>query len=305
MGHTTLQPWSARAWDLARKQHGVVARTQLLTLGLSRDAIRHRIGTGRLHPLWRGVYAVGRPDVDERGRLMGAVLACGPTARLSHRSAAALWGMQPRHPPEIEISVSAHVARRRPGIRVHRQSRRDPARRCQIDRIPVMDPVATLVDLASCVSRDRLEAAVNEADRLDLTDPEVLRVAIERHPRRPGLERLRALLDRRTFTVTHSSLERRFIPLARAAGLPIPETQVWVNGFRVDFYWQALGLVVESDGLRYHRTPAQQARDHRRDQAHAAAGLTALRFSHAQVYFEGGEVRATLAAVASRLQAGA
>src|SRR5256885_671482 len=79
---------------------------------------------------------------------------------------------------------------------------------------------------------------------------------------------------RRTFTKTRSDLERDFIPLARAAGLPRPLTQQIVSGHEVDFYWPELGLVVESDGLRYHRTPAQQAKDRRRDQTHTAAGLT-------------------------------
>jgi very-short-patch-repair endonuclease len=109
------------------------------------------------------------------------------------------------------------------------------------------------------------------------------------------------LLDLQTFTITDSELERRFLRLARAAGLPTPETQAWVNGFRVDFHWPRLGLVVETDGLRYHRTPAQQARDRLRDQAHTAAGLTALRFAGVQVRFEADQVQATLVAVAKRL----
>src|SRR5205814_5987973 len=126
-----------------------------------------------------------------------------------------------------------------------------------------------------------LEAAVNEADKLDLITPERLRQALEAIARRPGLAALRRLLDRDTFVLTDSELERRFLPIARAAGLPKPLTRVHLNGFKVDFYWPEFDLVVETDGLRYHRTPAQQARDTLRDQAHAAAGLTRLRFTHA------------------------
>jgi very-short-patch-repair endonuclease len=109
------------------------------------------------------------------------------------------------------------------------------------------------------------------------------------------------MLDRRTFVLTDSELERRFLPIARAAGLGAPSTGERVNGFRVDFFWAVLGLVVETDGLTYHRTPAQQARDRLRDQAHAAAGLTSLRFTHGQVRYAPGHVRKTLAAVAARL----
>ena len=121
-------------------------------------------------------------------------------------------------------------------------------------------------------------------------------------PRRPGIGRLREALDRRTFTLTDSELERRFLPLARQVGLPLPETGSYVNGFKVDFYWPELGLVVETDGLRYHRTPAQQARDHVRDQTHLAAGLTPIRFTHGQVRHTPDHVRMTLEAVARRLR---
>jgi very-short-patch-repair endonuclease len=122
--------------------------------------------------------------------------------------------------------------------------------------------------------------------------------------RRPGTAALSKALDRRTFTLTDSQLERQFLPLAGKAGLPQPQTGRVVNGFKVDFYWPELGLVVETDGLRYHRTPAQQARDRLRDQAHTAAGLVCLRFTRAQVALEPRHVEATLSAVADRLRAG-
>jgi very-short-patch-repair endonuclease len=104
-----------------------------------------------------------------------------------------------------------------------------------------------------------------------------------------------------TFTLTDSQLERRFVSIVRKARLPRPETGRHVNGFKVDFYWPELGLVVETDGLRYHRTASQQTKDRVRDQAHARTGLTQLRFTHAQVKFEPGYVRATLGAVARPL----
>jgi len=152
-----------------------------------------------------------------------------------------------------------------------------------------------------CIPRQELEEAVNEADHLNLIDPESLREALDTFPERPGAGRLRHLLDRATFVLTDTRLEQLFLPLARAANLPLPETQVWLNGYRVDFYWPALGLVVEADSLRYHRTPAKQAVDHRRDQAHFASGLTPLRFSHWQIRHEPAHVRQTLAIASQRL----
>ena len=169
------------------------------------------------------------------------------------------------------------------------------------ENIPATTPLCTIVDLAPRLPRAELEDAINELDKRDLVDPETLRRALDELDPRPGIAKVRRTLDRRTFVFTDSRLERYFLPIARRAGLPLPETRRYVNSFRVDFHWPDLGLVVETDGLRYHRTPAQQAKDRRRDQAHAAAGLTQLRFTHAQIAYERAHVMSTLAAVAARL----
>lgn len=232
---------------------------------------------------------------------MAAALGCGPLALLSHESAAFLWGIV-AWGEGIDVVVPYSVARRRLGIRVHRRLGLGPRHRRWVDGIPVTDPVATIVDLAACVTAGRLERAIGEADRLDLIDPDALRAALDSIPRRPGLGRLRSLLDAQAFSLTDSELERRFLVIARSAGLPQPKTQAWVTGFRVDFFWPDLGLVVETDGLRYHRTAAQQKKDLIRDQAHAMAGLTTLRFTAAQVRYEVARTKAALAAVAARLR---
>ena len=247
------------------------------------------------------VYAVGRPQLTCYGRWMAAVLSCGEGTALSHRSAAALWQIRPEPREAIEVSVRNGRRPRQTGITVHRRKSLAEADITRHRGIPVTSPIATLIDIASALTRDQLEAAINEADKRGLADPDQLRSALDEVVgRRPGAAHLRSTLDHRTFTLTDSQLERRFLPLARKAGLPLPETQQWVNGFKVDFYWPDLGLVVETDGLTYHRTPAQQAADRLRDQTHTAAGLTPLRFTRAQVKFEPDHVRATLQAVARR-----
>jgi very-short-patch-repair endonuclease len=186
-------------------------------------------------------------------------------------------------------------------LRIHRRTCLVPRNVTSLHGIPITAPALTLVDLAARLPTSQLEAAINEADKLDLIGPEELRGKLETFAGRPGVVPLRRLLDRDTFTLTDSELERRFLPIARAARLPPPLTGQYLNGFKVDFYWPDLRLVVETDGLRYHRTPTQQARDRLRDQAHARAGLTTLRFTHRQVSYEPVYVRETLAAVAERL----
>lgn len=303
MGYPILQPSHSGLWALAKRQHGVVARYQLLELGFHSQSIKHRIAKGRLHPVWRGVYAVGRPQLTLHGRWMAAALSCGPKAVLSHESAAALWEIRPAKGDVIELSVPGSVARRRPGIMVHRRPTLVTGDVMLRHAIPVTTPICTLIDIATRLEQGQLEAVINEADKRDLVDPDDLRSALGELTPRPGMRTLREMLERPTFTLTDSELERRFLPIARRASLAPPLTGHYVNGFKVDFYWSDLGLIVETDGLRYHRTPAQQAKDRRRDQVQAAAGLTPLRFTRAQVRFEPGSVQATLAAVARRLRA--
>jgi very-short-patch-repair endonuclease len=232
---------------------------------------------------------------------MAAVLACGEAAVLSHRSAAGLWEIHIPNPAELDVSVAATRRPRAKGITVHRRARLSLDEVTEHHRIPVTNPIRTVIDLATCCGRTELERVVNDADKLDLVDPETLRTALDDRPGDPGVAILRDLLDSTTLTLTDSELERRFLSLVRRVGLPTPLTQQWVNGCRVDFWWPDLGLVVETDGLRYHRTAAQQAEDKRRDQAHAAAGHTPLRFSHAQVKYEPDYVEEVLRRVAHRL----
>lgn len=231
---------------------------------------------------------------------MAAVLACGDDAVLSHSSAAALWRIGFESRSVIEVSLPSPSRRRRPGLRIHRrpslQSRDITARH----GIPATTPIQTLIDLSLRLDRRGTERAVNEADKYDLVHLPELRRALDERAGEPGVAHLRKILDRRTFRLTKEELERRFLPLAAKTGLPVPLTGQWVNGFEVDFYWPDLGLVVETDGLRFHRTPAEQARDRLRDQAHTAAGLTQLRFTHEQVRYEPGYVARILAQTASR-----
>jgi very-short-patch-repair endonuclease len=305
MGGLSDQPSSGGAWRLAEAQHGQISHEQLLGLGYTRHAIAHRVARGRLHAKYRGVYTVGRRTTTRYGEWMAATLACGEDAVLSHRSAGDLWGIRPHKLFPIDLSVTTKGRARHDGLRVHRRSTLPPADRTHRHGIPVTTPTRTLIDLATLLTPAQLEAAINEADKLDRVDPYSLRASLEGRSGQRGVAVLKAILDRRTFVLTRSELERRFLPIARQAGLPKPETQALVNGFEVDFFWPDLGLVVETDGLRYHRTPAQQAKDRVRDQAHTAAGLTPLRFTHAQVRHEPDHVRRILGAVARRLVVGA
>src|SRR4051794_22356826 len=108
---------------LAVRQHGVVALAQLRELGLSARAVQARAARGRLHRLYRGVYALGHVALTVQGTRLAAVLACGPAAVLSHRSAAAAWGLRPTSRARLEVSTTARGCRGAAGIDVHRPRR--------------------------------------------------------------------------------------------------------------------------------------------------------------------------------------
>jgi very-short-patch-repair endonuclease len=232
---------------------------------------------------------------------MAAVLACGGvgTAALSHSSAAALFKIGVEQAAAIEITTISAVRIRPCGIRVHRRPALREGWYGFYDGIPVTSPVQTLIDLATRHGTPQMERAMNEADHLGLIRTDDLRKALERHSGEPGVAKLRGIIDRATFRYTRSDLERAFLALARRAALPVPRTSVWVNGHEVDFHFPDLGLVVEADSLTYHRTAAHQKTDHERDQAHTAAGLTTLRFTHGQIRYEPESVVRTLRATAA------
>jgi very-short-patch-repair endonuclease len=234
---------------------------------------------------------------------MAAILACGGVgkAALSHSSAAALFKIGTEQVAAIEVTRLSPGPIRIPGVRVHRRPTLKEGWYGFCDGIPVTSPIQTLIDLSMRHGRETMERGTNEADKLGLVRTDDLRKALDEHRGEPGVARLRLILDRRTFRYTRTELERAFLPLVRQAGLPLPRTSVYVTGHEVDFHFPDLGLVVETDGLTYHRTPAQQAKDRERDQDHSAAGLTPLRFTHAQIKFEPDHVVRILRATASWL----
>src|SRR5919112_31177 len=206
---------------LAHRQHGVVARWQLVALGLSLDAIDHRVARGRLHVLHRGVYAVGHRALRREAYWMAAVLAGGDGAVLSHRTAAALWGI--RDTARAYTEITAPRERRRPGINVHHV--RLPADETMVHRgIPVTTRARTLLDLAAVLTEHQLTRVAEPAKALRLTSPTSLEALVARYPRRPGTPALKRLIESQRIqpTTTRSDLERRFLSLLDAESLPRP-----------------------------------------------------------------------------------
>jgi very-short-patch-repair endonuclease len=281
--------------DVAARQHAVVSLAQLRELGMSRRGVQHRVARGFLHPKYRGVYAVGHPRLTQHGRWLAAVLACGPGAVLSHRSAAALWGLLA---PVAAVEVSTDVARReRPGITL-RSAFVHQDERTVHHAIPTTTVPRTLLDLAAVLAPHRLERAANEADVLRLTDPLSLAALVARHPNKRGVRSARAQAAGGA-NHTRSELEAAFLAFLDAHGLPRPATNVAIAGHEVDCVWRTRHLIAELDGRAYHDTALRFESDRARDRALAVAGWRTVRITWRQVHRE----RAALASDLRRLLA--
>jgi very-short-patch-repair endonuclease len=251
---------------LAGRQHGVVGRAQMLAAGLTVRAIDHRIQTGRLHLLYRGVYAVGHQVLSQRGRWMAATLATGGV--LSHRSAAALWGIRPSH-GQIEVTTP-RTRTPRPGLLLHRAVL--PQDEITTHHgIPVTTPARTLLDLAAVLPRHQLQRAMNEAEIRRLDGPHRL---VARYPTKKGRANLNAQL-----TYTRSDLEARFLAFLDGRRFPAPQTNTLIEGVEVDAVWPDRKLVVELDSWTFHGTRQAFENDRRKDRHLTARGWIVIRIT--------------------------
>jgi very-short-patch-repair endonuclease len=264
----------------------------LTALGIGRRTIDRWVQAGRLGQIRRGVYVVGSGPITQRSRWMAGVLACGKGAVLSHRSAAALWGLM--RPGRGPVEVTSSHGRSRGSLVVHRAAV-EVGERTQIQRIPVTTIARTLLDLAEVVDEQRLRSAFEEADRLRLLEiGAVARLCARRRGRR-GLRHLRPLIAAAIEpAATASALEDLFAAFCRDHRLPPPITNVLVLGLEVDTLWPRQRLIVEMDGFAFHRHRAAFERDRARDAELMAAGYRVVRLTHRRIHAEPEAVAAQL-----------
>lgn len=285
---------------LATHQHGVVEIKQLRQLGFGERAVHHRVATGRLHRVHQGVYAVGHSLLTREGRWMAAVLACGPEAVLSHRSAAALWGLRQDGRSRVDVTAPGRRGRMPIGIEAHRHGSLRADDRTSVNGIPCTSIARTLLDLAGVVSARELRNAITQAEVLGVFDLRAVRGLIARSRGRRGIARLRRALDEFDpgMEYTRSELERRFLSLCARKRLPRPEVNapLDIDGepIKPDFLWRKARLVVETDGRRFHDTAVAFEKDRHRDQQLLVAGWRVVRCTWRQVVDEPAELAQTL-----------
>jgi len=275
---------------LATQQHGVVGRRQLLELGIGRRTLEQWLRAGRLHRLHREAFAVGHARVNQRGRWLAAVLACDEGALLSHRSAAALWGLTRQRNTVVDVTGRGGRQFRpgREGICLHRGCIHD-GEATKRAGIPITTVARTLFDLAEVVDFQQLRRAWEEADRLGLLELKAVERVCDLGYGRHALRPIRPLLaEARAPVMTRSPLEDRFAEFCREhlADLPAPLTNISILDHEVDAYWPSHRLVVEMDSWEFHSHRAAFESDRARDAAMQAAGYRVIRLTHRQLKTE-------------------
>jgi very-short-patch-repair endonuclease len=268
---------------LVRRQQGVVTHAQLTSLGVGRRTINRWLGSGRLRAVHRDVYAYGPRPLTKRGKWLAAVLAMGPGSFLSHRSAAALWGLAGDRP---KVDVNAPRGRqvrpgRASGIKVHR-CKFDPGEVTTREGIPVSTVARTLFDLAERSKPYELKSAWDEASRLKLLRVPEVGAVYERGRGRRARTRIRPFLlaEQRHIEDSASPLEDRFAEFVVAQRLPPPQVNVLVGKDVVDALWPAARLIVELDSWEFHSHRAAFEKDRDRDTKHLLAGYRTIRVTH-------------------------
>lgn len=275
----------ARIAKLARRQNWVVSRRQLLELGLSAAAIAHRLATGWLHPLHRGVYLVGHAQPPPLALETAALFACAPNAVLSHRTAACLYKLMESQlmespGPTIHITVKRRDARSRAGISIHRTRRLEPFDIRRVQRLPVTAPLRTIVDIAATEDRRTTERVLNEAQVQRMVTLPHLERRLDAERGRRGVSLLRALaVARRQPRITRSDAEKLFLVLIGRSKLPEPRTSYPIGPYEVDFAWPAQRLVAELDSIQFHSTQHKFVGDRRRWADLDALGWRLFRFA--------------------------
>lgn len=265
---------------IASRAKGIVTHAELIAAGISPKQIKGRLRKGLLIAEFRGVYRVGHAAANIEATYMAATKACGQGAVLSGRAAAWLWGLIKGKPPPPE--VSAPTERRIPNLKT-RHRRLQPDEVTSHRGIPITSVPITLLDLTRSLPRFELGKACHEAGFRYGTTPRMVDSALRRRPNTPGARKLRAILtgDAR---ISLSRMEKRFLELLEAEGLPLPIANKLAGGRRVDCRWPEHRVTVELDSYAYHSSRHAWEQDRMRERQAYARGDEFRRYTWADVF---------------------
>jgi hypothetical protein len=276
--------------QLGATQHAVFGLGQLQALGLTMNVVHKRVAAGQLFRVHRGVYALVPGSLLSReGWWMAAVLASGPGAALSHRSAAHLHGLRPTSRERIDVIVAGGSRRKVVGIDAHRSVTLTDQDVTVVDSIPVTTLSRMMLDLAAVVDQRAVERVIKEAGVRGVFDLRAVTDQLTRNPKHPGAPGLQAALGPDRAGLTDSALEELFVAIWWPTGLPRPQTRFHIDPgdggplVRADFAWPQARFDLEIDGGRYHASDRRRQSDYRRDHRLKRAHWEVLRVGDDQL----------------------
>ena len=221
---------------------------------------------------------------------MAAVLACGPDAVLSHRSAAYLWGLVDTWEEPIDVTAPNRRGRSPEGVAAHRDGSLQPIDKTTVYGVPCTSVARTVLDFAGVAPEWEVRKVVAQGEVLGILDQPKLRALLKRSRRRRGVARLRLILDtiHPQTKKTRSELERRFLEMCARQAVPDPEVNVWLAApdgrrYQADFLWRDCRLIVEADSRRFHDTDSAFVSDRKRQQQLELAGWRVSRCTWEEV----------------------
>jgi predicted transcriptional regulator of viral defense system len=288
----------------ALAQQGVLGLEQICALGITASTVRQRASAGRLHRVFHAVYSIVPPALLARdGWWMAAVLACGPGAVLSHRSAGALHALRPFNGTKIDVTVPRRFSLCHDGVTIHRSTTLTEADATVVDGIPCTTVARTLFDLADVTGRRGLERAFDQSESLEVFDLLAMQDQLERNTgRRRASGLVKVVLNEHYIgtTPTWNDFEERLLAISRPLDIPDPDVNQWLilrDGgppIRPDFMWRDQRLIIETDGHETHGTGQAFETDRRRDQRLTLAGWRVIRITWRQLFRRPHEVRELL-----------
>lgn len=272
---------------IAAGQRTLVRTDQLAACGLDKDAVAHRVASGWLHPVFHTVYSVGCGVLPPLALELAALLACGKSSLISHRSAAFVWGLIKEAPAQVEVSVVGRECRSRKGINVHRIQAIDERELRRHEGLWISSPARALLEIAASLPRHGLGDAVGEGIGGRLVNRAQIEATLARNRGRRGSARLAEVSgDEDAMTITRSRAEKAFLKLMRESGLPMPQANQRLGRYVPDFMWRQQRLIVEIDSYTFHGGPNGFDSDHDKDLVYREAGFDVLRPTRSHVINE-------------------
>ncbi|MBA2239893.1 MAG: type IV toxin-antitoxin system AbiEi family antitoxin domain-containing protein, partial [Solirubrobacterales bacterium] len=276
----------ARIRTRAGRSRGILTHRELVESGLSGRQVYLWRKRGRLLPRGRGVYLVDSPVEPPGAREMAAVKAAGSRVAVSHPSAATLLGLPidrslaDEAAARVHLSTTTNRTTTRRDLRIHRVASLTNVEVKWLGELPVTAAARTIADLAPLCTPRHLERMISEALALRLTTRAMLEAQVARSSACNGILKLRAVMAAGEPHVTESEAEELLLDIVHGAGLPRPETNVHVEGFRIDVLWRRERVVVEINGYAAHSRLETFKRDHRKRRTLQLAGYVPLEFTY-------------------------